>query len=80
MVDTSGNYIVQEVFKLCNDKERILIMDKIGTKIVDLSCHKKGTHSVQTLVEVLKSRDEIQRFLKLLEPREDIKTEDDHVI
>lgn len=79
MVDSSGNYIVQEVFKLCTDKERIVIIDKIGSKIIDLSCHKKGTHSIQTLVEVLKSEDEIQRFQKILEPIERIKDKNEEV-
>jgi hypothetical protein len=79
MVDSSGNYIVQEVFKLCTDKERIVIIDKIGSKIIDLSCHKKGTHSIQTLVEVLKSENEIKRFHKILEPIEFNNTNNEEV-
>lgn len=44
-------------------------MDKIGEKIVYLSCHKKGTHSVQTLVLELKTKEEIEKFLEILEEK-----------
>lgn len=66
IVDSSGNYIVQEVFKLCSPQEHILIMEKIEKKIVELSCHKKGTHSIQTLVMELKAPDEITKFLTVI--------------
>mmetsp|Transcript_12035 Transcript_12035/g.12055 ORF Transcript_12035/g.12055 Transcript_12035/m.12055 type:complete len:424 (+) Transcript_12035:191-1462(+) len=64
--DSNGNYIVQEVFKLCSPEERILIMSKIKENIVELSCHKKGTHSMQTLVVELKSEVEVNTFLDML--------------
>lgn len=67
IVDSSGNYIVQEVFKLCSPDERIELMNKIENKIVDLSWHKKGTHSIQTLVVELKTPKEINRFLEIVD-------------
>ena len=57
---------MQEVFKLWNPDERILIMEKIRNKIVDLSWHKKGTHSVQTLVVELNTKAEVEKFIELL--------------
>lgn len=70
MTDSSGNYIVQEVFKICSPDERIKIMDRIENNLVELSCHKKGTHSIQKLVEELKTPDEINRFLELINGKE----------
>ena len=70
ITDSSGNYVVQEVFKICTAEERIQIMEKIEEKLIDLSCHKKGTHSIQTLVVELKSPDEIKRFLDIIKGKE----------
>lgn len=46
ITDSKGNYYVQEVLKdkALDSSERINIMNKISSKIVELSCHKKGTH------------------------------------
>lgn len=54
-------------------------MDKIREKIVELSCHKKGTHSMQTLVIELKSEEEINTFLDLLKDPVDANNQDPEV-
>lgn len=70
MTDSSGNYVVQEVLKIATSEERIKLMDKIADKLVELSCHKKGTHSIQTLTVELKSAEEIEKFLEIIEGKE----------
>jgi len=45
-------------------------MNKIASKLIDLSCHKKGTHCIQTLVTQLKSQEEIEEFLKIIQDKE----------
>lgn len=42
-------------------------MEKISGSVLQLSCHKKGTHPIQTLVETLKTEDEISMFLGILD-------------
>lgn len=47
------------------------MMEKVSHKIVELSCHKKGTHSMQTLVVELETEEEITTFLGLLKQRDE---------
>jgi hypothetical protein len=72
ITDSTGNYIVQEVFKdkVCSPEQRMEIMEKISTKVVELSCHKKGTHCIQTLVTTLKTDDEVNLFLGMIKGKE----------
>ena len=70
MSDSTGNYVVQEVFKIMKPSERIDIMNKIKDKVIDLSWHKKGTHSIQTLVVELKDKEEINHFLEIISGKE----------
>ena len=67
MADSSGNYIVQEVFKVCSPNDRVQIMEKIKDRIVNLSWHKKGTHTIQTLVLECKTTEEISKLFSILD-------------
>lgn len=72
ITDSTGNYIVQEVLKdkSCTPEQRVEIMEKISDKVIELSCHKKGTHCIQTLVTTLKTDDEISKFLSIISGKE----------
>lgn len=52
MSDQYGNYFSQKLFQSCSTEQRYEILKSISKDIIQISCSRSGTHSMQTLIEV----------------------------
>jgi hypothetical protein len=58
MVDRYGNYFFQELISKCNDEQRLGILHSINTNFIEICTDKKGTHTVQRLIDMVSSSEE----------------------
>lgn len=58
MIDLYGNYFCQKLFQTSSSQKRICILNYIKEKFIDISCHSSGTHSMQSLLEILNLKTE----------------------
>ncbi|XP_057975498.1 uncharacterized protein LOC131162902 [Malania oleifera] len=71
MMNPFGNYLVQKLLEVCNEKQRLQIVNivtKESGELVRISLNTHGTRSVQKLIETLKTRHEISLVISALEP------------
>ncbi|EOA12657.1 hypothetical protein CARUB_v10027736mg [Capsella rubella] len=69
MIDPFGNYLVQKLLEVCNDKQRIGIVHSITRKpglLIRISCDMHGTRAVQKIVETVKRQEEISIIISAL--------------
>ena len=59
IVDRYGNYVFQKIFKICNQNQRQFCLMKLKKNFVELLKNKEGTHTFQSILDML-SQDEIQ--------------------
>jgi hypothetical protein len=59
----NGNYFCTDLFKVCDQAQRILILKEISDSIGDDCIDEFGTHPIQTLVELAKSEEEYKLIL-----------------
>lgn len=67
MIDNYGNYFCQRLLYNCSADQRIFILEKIEANFIEISCNKKGTHTIQKfidLVNLVKEEEYFQRVLK----------------
>ena len=72
MMDRNGNYFCNDLFKICNSKERILILNEIKDKFIELSLHNYATHPIQKLIECAKSFEEMNLIVSNFNNRNDL--------
>ena len=53
MVDQYGNYFCQKLLQSSSSQQRLQILKALKPNIVKISCDKKGTHSMQCLIEMI---------------------------
>jgi len=53
MVDSYGNYFCQKLLQSSSSKQRLYLLEKISPHIVKISCDKRGTHSMQSLIQLI---------------------------
>jgi Pumilio-family RNA binding repeat len=58
MCDTYGNFMFQCLVEVCNKEQRIALMKKAVTQVIEIVCNPKGTHSFQKLVGKIESHEE----------------------
>ena len=58
MTDKNGNYLCSDVFKQCTPLQRRNIIYEIFNHISDIAIHEFGTHSIQTLIELISTPEE----------------------
>lgn len=58
MVDSYGNYFCQKLLQSCSSKQRLYLLTKISPHIVNISCDKRGTHSMQSLIQLINMQEE----------------------
>lgn len=58
MVDKYGNYFCQKLIKIASKEQRVLILQHIQNYFHAISKESTGTHVLQTLLEVINSREE----------------------
>jgi hypothetical protein len=45
-----GNYMVQKLYAVCNDRQRLSILNIIAPKLNELARNKQGTHTIQSFL------------------------------
>ncbi|CAD8126428.1 unnamed protein product [Paramecium sonneborni] len=58
MIDPYANYMFASLSQSCAPHQRLYILQTIGNRLVDIACDKKGTHSIQSLVSLISSKQE----------------------
>ena len=59
----NGNYFCSDLFKVCEQNQRIIILNEISNLICDDCIDEFGTHPIQTLIELSKSQEEYKLIL-----------------
>lgn len=60
MVDSYGNYFCQKLLQSCSSKQRLYLLKKISPYIINISCDKRGTHSMQSMIQLINMQEEEQ--------------------
>ncbi|XP_077249933.1 uncharacterized protein LOC143889562 [Tasmannia lanceolata] len=71
MIDPFGNYLMQKLFDVCNEEQRmqiILVVTGEPGELVKISLNTHGTRVVQKLIETLKAQWQILLVISALEP------------
>lgn len=66
MCNKYGNYFMQKLLQCCTAEQRVLIIKNVKDYFVHISCHPIGTHSMQTLVELVNSPNEENEVLEAI--------------
>jgi hypothetical protein len=61
--DKNGNYFCSDLFKICNQEQRIKILKELTKTISDDCVNKFGNHPIQTLIEYSACEEEYQLIL-----------------
>ena len=59
----NGNYFCSDLFKVCEQNQRIKILCELADHISEDCCHKYGSYSIQTLIDFSASEDEYKLLL-----------------
>ena len=62
MKDKNGNYFCSDLIKLCSSKQRLIILKEIIPDFFFLSINQFANHSIQILIELIDSNEEIECF------------------
>lgn len=69
MTDPFGNYLVQKLLEVCNEEQRMQILDAVTRKrgeLVSISLNMHGTRAVQKLIEILKTPQQVSMVISSL--------------
>lgn len=58
MADQYGNYFCQKLMQSSSSVQRLKILNALRPHILQISCDKKGTHSMQCLIEMINMPEE----------------------
>ena len=59
----NGNYFCNDLFKICNKNQRIMVLKEISSTISDNCVDEYGTHPIQTLIELSECEEEYKLIL-----------------
>ena len=59
----NGNYFCNDLFKVCNKDQRIIILKEISNSLSDNCVDEYGTHPIQTLIELSECEEEYTLIL-----------------
>ncbi|KAL5992382.1 hypothetical protein ACLOJK_013299 [Asimina triloba] len=71
MMNSFGNYLIQKLLDVCNERQRMQILIVVTRKrgeLVRISLNTHGTRAVQKLIETLKNQEQISLVTAALEP------------
>ncbi len=68
MVDQYGNYFCQKLLQSASQEQRLKILSVLHDNIVMISCSKKGTHSLQCLIEMINMPEEEDILIRAFKP------------
>ena len=63
MKNKYGNYFCSDLFKVCEQNERIKILNELSDHISEDCCDKYGSYSIQTLIDFASCEDEYKLLL-----------------
>jgi hypothetical protein len=63
MNDKNGNYFCTDLFKICNQKQRIQILQELYQTLSDDAVNNYASHPIQTLIEFSSSEEEYKLIL-----------------
>jgi len=63
MLDPYANYMFQTLAQSCSGDQRYFLLKKISPSMVEISCDRKGTHSLQALIALV-SRESEEQLLR----------------
>ncbi|KAJ0982551.1 hypothetical protein J5N97_010806 [Dioscorea zingiberensis] len=72
MTDPFGNYLVQKLLEICNEDQRMCILNIVTRKpgeLFRISCDMHGTRAVQKITETLQTADQYSMVVASLKPR-----------
>jgi hypothetical protein len=72
MMDRNGNYLCNDLFKICNSEERIIVLKEIKINFIELSLHQYATHPIQKLIEYAKTFEEMNIISSSFKDRNDL--------
>jgi len=58
MVDSYGNYFCQKLLQSSSSKQRLYLLKKISPHMIKIACDKRGTHSMQSLIQLINMDEE----------------------
>lgn len=58
MIDRYGNYFFQELIRKCDAEQRLSIFQNINANFIQICTDKKGTHTVQKLIDMVNTPEE----------------------
>jgi len=68
MLDPYANYMIQTLVQNGHPKQRMYLLQKIGPSFTAIARDKKGTHSLQAIVALIDSQDEISLMRNIVGP------------
>eukprot|EP00742_Colponemidia_sp_Colp-10_P000746 GILJ01000810.1.p1 GENE.GILJ01000810.1~~GILJ01000810.1.p1 ORF type:complete len:1060 (+),score=180.51 GILJ01000810.1:230-3409(+) len=66
MTDSYGNYMCQRMFQSCSANQRLQLLQTMSPRMVDVACDRRGTHALQTLIELVNMQEEEQVLIDSL--------------
>ena len=72
MMDRNGNYLCNDLFKICNSDERIIVLKEINNNFIELSLHQYATHPIQKLIEYAKTYEEMNLISSSFKDKNDL--------
>ena len=61
--DKNGNYFCSDLFKICNQSQRIKVLKELSNTISEDCTHQFGSHPIQTLIEFSSCEEEYNLLL-----------------
>lgn len=66
MVDNYGNYFCQKLLSTCSCDQRLFILTIIQEHFIKICCNKKGTHTIQSMFDLITLNQEEELIFKAL--------------
>lgn len=66
MIDKYANYFCQKLFATSSADQRIMILTSILGSFIKICCDKKGTHTIQTMFDIINKPEEIALITKAM--------------
>lgn len=66
MVDNYGNYFCQRLLQTCSSDQRLFILTIIQDQFIKICCNKKGTHTIQSMFDLITLPQEEELIIKAL--------------
>jgi len=66
MMDNYGNYFCQKLLSACTSEQRLIVLQIIQEQFINICCNKKGTHSIQQIIDLITQPQEEELIMSFL--------------